>query len=618
MPHRSLRLDNLSKLPVSYRRLASAAVNGTVLNLQEFLGLCVTAPYSQPKLFLPVFFANLDPARIPSLAQLDSISRGIDSPIALALLSLRALITGRESFELPAEASLDVWPRVWKWMHFLDTYRDLFPESADKETYSLYLTTILDLQKHQETKDLIDATPGVRVVVARAWAFFVGLDACVGEAGFHDVCLYLLNDLKPSNPANIAELIEGVSGTVADLASVIVRHMNHIIASSKIAVFYFEGIIGILDKMDTNSSLKKALLSAGIVKALMHMINFLAGTRTPDPAGVLNDCFTILSRIFTTYPAPMCIPAALRAGILNIICVCTVAHPTLREHMQHLVQQILPPALIYHSVVARVEDAIYDAGEAAMDPRFKASSIFQDWAKFVQLTKERVRFARAYDAGEYPSRTACNSSTCTNVQERRDMKRCGSCRRLYYCSAECQSLHWEQGGHRMVCRRLKALRISDPEPLSTRDRSFMRALARHDYLEALPTILMDELEVLHVCRGMPYYFLFDYTAGAANIEILSTEAVEVPPVPSNFQGQWLDHVARSASSGGRMQVAIMRFLQGGVGRFQMISMHTPSTVVLERLCALFEGIPEETEFGLLRAQFEGRVRALVPLVDVVI
>ncbi|KAJ6451654.1 hypothetical protein C8R47DRAFT_1083992 [Mycena vitilis] len=164
------------------------------------------------------------------------------------------------------------------------------------------------------------------------------------------------------SPFDSGTALPGVGTSLFDRPSLlIVRHMNHIIASNKIAVFYFEGIIGILDKADTNSSLKNALLSTGIVKALMHMINLWPerGPRT--------------RRAFSTTVSPSC-PGSL---------------------------PLTPPQCA--SLLLYGRDAIYDAGESAMDPRFKASSIFQDWAKFVQLTKERVRFARAYDAGEYPS-----------------------------------------------------------------------------------------------------------------------------------------------------------------------------------------------------------------------
>jgi hypothetical protein len=40
---------------------------------------------------------------------------------------------------------------------------------------------------------------------------------------------------------------------------------------------------------------------------------------------------------------------------------------------------------------------------------------------------------------------------CKKVGELDTMKRCGRCRRVCYCSVECQKLHWKGGGHKNVC-----------------------------------------------------------------------------------------------------------------------------------------------------------------------
>jgi hypothetical protein len=40
---------------------------------------------------------------------------------------------------------------------------------------------------------------------------------------------------------------------------------------------------------------------------------------------------------------------------------------------------------------------------------------------------------------------------CKVVGELGAMKCCGRCRRVHYCSVECQKLHWKSGGHKKVC-----------------------------------------------------------------------------------------------------------------------------------------------------------------------
>ncbi|KAJ7458955.1 hypothetical protein FB451DRAFT_576939 [Mycena latifolia] len=267
---------------------------------------------------------------------------------------------------------MDLRPRAWKWMKFMDTYRDLLPEASDKETYALYMSLILDLRTHGETKDLIEATPGVRVVVARAWAIFLGLDNCISDAGFHDVCRVLGHDLKRSLPVNLEEMIEGAGGSVADLALLLIKHINVVVSSgqppSDMTELFLVGVIGLLDETDYNGTLQTSLLSAGIVETLMSGMCFLAGTRVPRAFDILRDFFTLMSKIFTTYPAPMCIPDALHSGLFRLICICAVAHANnLRGHMKSLMREVLPPAMVYYSVLTCLEGALVDAQEAASD-----------------------------------------------------------------------------------------------------------------------------------------------------------------------------------------------------------------------------------------------------------
>ncbi|KAJ7832984.1 hypothetical protein B0H13DRAFT_2370646 [Mycena leptocephala] len=62
--HPSLRLDNLAQLPISIRRFASEAANGSLDHLKRLLDLMERGKTSGEKslLCLPVFYANLDPA----------------------------------------------------------------------------------------------------------------------------------------------------------------------------------------------------------------------------------------------------------------------------------------------------------------------------------------------------------------------------------------------------------------------------------------------------------------------------------------------------------------------------------------------------------------------------
>ena len=46
------------------------------------------------------------------------------------------------------------------------------------------------------------------------------------------------------------------------------------------------------------------------------------------------------------------------------------------------------------------------------------------------------------------------TNICALCESRYADKRCGGCRERWYCSKECQTLHWKKGGHKRECRRL--------------------------------------------------------------------------------------------------------------------------------------------------------------------
>ena len=43
---------------------------------------------------------------------------------------------------------------------------------------------------------------------------------------------------------------------------------------------------------------------------------------------------------------------------------------------------------------------------------------------------------------------------CDLCESRNANKRCGGCRVRWYCSKECQVLHWKRGGHKRECQAL--------------------------------------------------------------------------------------------------------------------------------------------------------------------
>ncbi|KAJ6461495.1 hypothetical protein C8R47DRAFT_1159443 [Mycena vitilis] len=619
LPHPVLRLANLSKLPIAHQGIANAAADGSLNGLVRFVRLCEGLPQFKP-ILLPAFFANLDPARIPS----DSMLGGslATSRIRSAFLSLDALVNGRESSSLPAVTYPDVWSRAWRWVLFMHTHSDFLSAVINQNVYELYMDSILLLQTPQETEDPRNTTEGVRVVVAHAWRVFLNLDACLDEDGFSSVCRYMLLHLKASDPENLAEVIEGVGGTMQDLALTIVRHIKIMVTSDfASATLGLRAVIAFLNETDGHASLKDSLLSAGIIQPLVSLICILARTAGDDAATILRGCLGILGRIFAAFAPPKCMPDALRSGLLRGICVSVVTHPSQHDILRCIVHDVLPPMMLYHSVLSCMHAAVIDVGESGTTATFKNSELYQDWEMLMRLVKQRLLVAAKYDAGDYPPRMACNNTECTEIRARREMKRCSACRRLNYCSVKCQSVHWNRG-HRNVCQRLRVSRLRESEMMeSARDRAFMRALVHQDFRSCQETILVQQLEFLRDCPREPYWLLFDYTTTHFQMEIhaITDQPQQYNPGPPlDAQVQWPDQVARANESGGRMRVAMLRFLPDRTTRCVFISMHSPSSAVVDRLHDLAATVDPRVDFKAEFPAMVEKVRHLIPLVNVVL
>ena len=52
---------------------------------------------------------------------------------------------------------------------------------------------------------------------------------------------------------------------------------------------------------------------------------------------------------------------------------------------------------------------------------------------------------------------ACHDGKCGRLLHRSRLKRCSACKKMYYCSAECQLHHWRHGGHKEGCKDIQEM-----------------------------------------------------------------------------------------------------------------------------------------------------------------
>jgi hypothetical protein len=60
----------------------------------------------------------------------------------------------------------------------------------------------------------------------------------------------------------------------------------------------------------------------------------------------------------------------------------------------------------------------------------------------------------ACDGGRY-----CNNPTCIKLGKLQDFKACPLCKTARYCGSECQTIDWNEGRHKFICRTVEQERI---------------------------------------------------------------------------------------------------------------------------------------------------------------
>ncbi|KAJ7496511.1 hypothetical protein FB451DRAFT_1207954 [Mycena latifolia] len=568
--HPTLKLQNLSQLGPSHERLARSAAAGSLEALRQVALISTDHPQARPDLLAPVFFANLDPLGIPTLS-----ARNAD---------------GGE-LVLATDAVPDVWPRVWKWIQLLDRHREdlgnVNPFSAT-DSYAIYCAIILRLQDHKETRDVIYATSGVRDVITRGWNIFLD-NKRSPDADVSNVCRFILEDTV--SPINIDGIMMGAGGNITYLARLFVAHLNFVIPGPESPVssetqLLLRGVIRLLDEINYRNELwNSALLSEGIVESLVHTMRCLAVSAVDGADTMLGDCFTILVRLLDVTRRHQYIVDALKAGLLHAIVLCR----SFIIGVKFFLTVLLPRSTVYYSVLRQLDAELDTVQQLTETARFRASETLESWAKFMDFAATRLEIMKRYDNGDWLSGRNCDNLNCGKLMRTPDQQRCSRCGTFYYCSKECQTVDWKEGGHRKVCARLHSLLLNDPETVSTRDRSFLWALATYDYLTNKPSLYVKRVSITNKYPNQMLFSVLDYTAGAVETGVRLLQAIK--PDPPSFRALWEDSVSRASRSRGRIHLVVLILPEGGNIRYRILPMHSATSAVQDGIDDIANSLP---------------------------
>ncbi|KAJ7134076.1 hypothetical protein C8R43DRAFT_1022352 [Mycena crocata] len=579
--HPSLRLERLEELPFSLRKLAKDACNGS---RDALLRITEDSHFGKPydHLFLPVFYAILDPSNIPSAEEMDTIweTLSADSKVAKFYGAIVSLNRINATNNLPTAVLPELWHRTWAWSQFILVYHDHIPVALRPglDTFCVVFVGLLHrFMATPEMSRLVKSTPGLRYTVVRAWRLILNT-----RNDPWSVCIFLHHDPIRSDVACLEEYFDGAGGSPEELAALVVDHINLVAHQTEKKAGYLHGVVDFLLHVDLEgTAFRAALLSHGLPKALTHALSFLV-TKKPDGSERLQfHCLNLLAHELTSPEGFPYIGAELSSGLLDVILLCASelhCEADIRI-LKHWLVDVLPNMTVYHSILGHIITVLDGLNE---QPQFAAPDIEILWDEFVELVNERRQIKTHFDSEEYSDSRACHNTLCGKIQEKRNFRRCADCLSAYYCSIPCQRIDWTEG-HRKMCAAARAARhVPQQYMLNIRNRAFLRALLDHDYARNAPAILCQELEAMIAKQGFSYT-KFDY------LEYRPNPTVQLRPADTK-DASWGYHERRVARSAGREALHVAWVRTGDVSLRLFFPMWSSDSRVYDGLKVLAERV----------------------------
>ncbi|KAJ7174833.1 hypothetical protein C8R46DRAFT_1252933 [Mycena filopes] len=620
--HSSLRLSKLGKLPFAFKQVALAAANSrrTFDDLRNLFLVVSEIPENLHSCVLPVFYATLDPSAIPMLLDtLDTPAFAEDAEtlrlqIGQIDISLLAIATMASVEDIPLPALLELWPRIWHWVEFRDTYGDHLPTvdlpfTTPPSRYATYMKIFRWFGGTASVADAIKATPGVYTVVGRAWAYLIHEP---DDKGFEDCSNYLGQWFRSRDwPHEVFEELVFGAGGRQRLASVLLAHLKRVVPTPDHDVDAdcartLIGPVYLLRQImagDWDVPFRDTLLGQDIITALTTVSCAVGASTHPIAMIEIKGFLASLVSGLACSPTHPRITESLQAGLLPAVFSCgSNSDEETDGYLVELLRDILPGATVYHSVLRQLEVSLSQVRDVKIEEIVVSPTVIEQWHDFLALAEKRVEMMRQFDAGALAATRTCGNLICGRLDLTNEFKRCSNCRTSQYCSPECQVDDWRRGGHRQNCNKIASRRWKTSY-LNALDRSFMCALVTHDYAARQPELALEELQWMHAHPGEVPYMLLDYEDGT--LEVTFNSHREAP-------GAFAAELTASCARPGR-RLHLVSIPDGDEDIMCVVQLIAEGVGLAGELRLLADGITPGTESEEMGPVYQVKVRGLLSI-----
>ncbi|KAJ7290496.1 hypothetical protein C8J57DRAFT_1705844 [Mycena rebaudengoi] len=324
-----------------------------------------------------------------------------------------------------------------------------------------------------------------------------------------------MNVLDGSNAPHFTELVDGVRGTLDDLASLVIKQVDRATSSvphSPNSVMVIGGAATFID--DVNDGHGPHNMAFHYSRLTVYL-----GPCVPPIPSVQLSCLDLLVRGLAFCADHSWILAALNANLLGAIIMYNDHHDSRVHRYLAQIFEFLFASMVYYRVVSQAQNALSKVQSLAAASSFVKTPIFKDWSKFSKLAAERVKVLDEFNSQKPTTFQSCGNMECSReLRPKTDFWRCLSCEEIYYCSRNCQTADW-QVGHRESCMSFRRMHLGQPPDLTTRAKAFIRAVLNRDYEAAKHDILIQQIVFMKKYPGTPFFTSFDYIPGAVSIQV---------------------------------------------------------------------------------------------------
>ncbi|KAJ7787180.1 hypothetical protein B0H14DRAFT_2954833 [Mycena olivaceomarginata] len=443
---------------------------------------------------------------------------------------------------------VEIWPRFWHSFQVVYNHRAAVTTRSETQI----LRTCWKF-------------PGFVSFVARAWSLYLRqechVDRLADDGGFEVITLFLrFSQPKDDSPNLIDELQEFSDG------------------AGPVQCLY--GAVTFVHRIDPgHGPFHSELLSHGLLKSTVRALTSVQEALFPEVTNLISPYIFLIASLLNSHPVYPWIRRGAAMGMLPVFVRCCMRSDS-SHYKETLIQflTLLASSTVYRSVLRPLQDSVENLRDITASARFRQSVIIHEWTRFVKLLHSRFTLMCDMEDGQIVARNACDNMECGAIRDRTSFRCCSACKSKYYCSRDCQRRDWEDGDHRGECKRLHSNNFHNPWSLCGRNKLFIRALLRHDYLACRDGILSQQKIIQQTYPSLQQSVVFNCN----RLEVV----VQVHPVRSNTADDppgIVDILSRVSRSHGRMQLHMLLVDEGLSGGFRkrLISMRSNRSQIRE-------------------------------------